>query len=171
MAEYVTPLPGLLAQTLEAAINRVLQMDPESPARVNKLTGKLLRVNLEGLAISLFFTFRHGVVRVALEGDKEPDTVISATPIALFSMAEPEGAEWELPDSKVQINGDASLARDLERIFSKLEPDWEAPLHGLLGDVAGQQVAQGLRQGARAARDTARSARKVFSDIIKNRRS
>lgn len=171
MPEYLTPLPALLAHTLETAINKVLQLDMESPARVNKLQGRLLQVDLKGLAITLFFTFKHGVVRVSLEADGQPDTVISGTPVALFSIAEPEGAEWGLPDSKVQINGDASLARDLERIFSKLEPDWEGPLAGMFGDVAGHQIAQGLKQGAESARETARSASKVLSEIIKDRRS
>ena len=86
-------------------------------------------------------------------------------------MAEPEEADWGLADSKVTINGDASLARDLERIFSKLEPDWEGPLAGMFGDVAGNQIAHGLRQGVETARETARSASKVFSDIVKDRRS
>ncbi|MDX2416927.1 MAG: SCP2 sterol-binding domain-containing protein [Xanthomonadales bacterium] len=171
MTEYITPLPGILAFALETAVNRVLQLDMESPARVEKLKGRLLQVNLEGLGITLFFTFKHGVVRVRLKAEGTPDTIISGTPVALFSMAEPEEADWGLPDSKVQINGDASLARDLERIFRKLEPDWEGPLAGMFGDVAGHQLAQGLRQGAETARETARSASKVFSDIIKDRRS
>ena len=171
MTEYITPLPGMLAFALETAANHVLQLDMESPARVKKLEGRLLQVNLEGLGITLFFTFKHGVVRVRLKADGTPDTVISGTPVALFSMAEPEEANWGLPDSKVQINGDASLARDLERIFNKLDPDWEGPLAGLLGDVAGQQAAQGIRQGFETARETAQSVRKVLTDILKDRPS
>lgn len=171
MPEYITPLPGVLAFALETAINHVLQLDMESPERVRKLEGRLLQVDLEGLAITLFFTFKHAVVRVRLTGQGQPDTVISGTPLALFKMAEPEGADWGLPDSKVHINGDASLARDLERIFRKLEPDWEGPLAGMIGDVAGHQLAQGLRQGAATARETARSASKVIADILKDRRS
>lgn len=171
MAEYVTPLPGMLALALETAINHVLQLDMDSPTRVKKLEGRLLQVDLEGLNITLFFTFKHGVVRVRLESDGTPDTIISGTPVALFSMAEPEEADWGLPDSKVQINGDASLARDLERIFSKLEPDWEGPLTGMLGDVAGHQVAQGIRQGVETARETARTASKILSDMMKERSS
>jgi len=171
MAEYVTPLPGMLALALETAINHVLQLDMESPSRVKKLEGRLLQVDLEGLNITLFFSFKHGVVRVRLEADDSPDTTISGTPVALFSMAEPDDADWGLPDSKVQINGDASLARDLERIFSKLEPDWEGPLAGMLGDVAGHQAAQGIRQGLETARETARSASKILSDIMKDRDS
>jgi ubiquinone biosynthesis protein UbiJ len=171
MAEYLTPLPGMLALSLETAINHVLQLDMESPSRVKKLEGKLLQVDLEGLNITLFFTFKHGVVRVRLDADGTPDTVISGTPVALFSMAEPEEADWGLPDSKVQINGDASLARDLERIFRKLEPDWEGPLAGMLGDVVGHQAAQGIRHGVEAVRETAKNAGKVFADIIKERQS
>ena len=110
-------------------------------------------------------------MRVRLDAEGSPDTIISGTPVALFSMAQPEDADWGLPDSKVQINGDANLARDLERIFNKLEPDWEGPLAGLLGDVAGQQAAQGIRQGFETARETAQSARKVLTDILKDRRS
>jgi ubiquinone biosynthesis protein UbiJ len=169
MADYITPLPGMLALALETAINHVLQMDMESPSRVKKLEGKLLQVDLEGLNITLFFTFKHGVVRVRLEADATPDTVISGTPVALFSMAEPEEADWGLPESKVQINGDASLARDLERIFSQLDPDWEGPLAGMLGDVAGHQAAQGIRQGVETFRETARNAGKILSDFMKDR--
>jgi len=171
MVEYLTPLPGMLALALETAINRVLQLDIESPSRVKKLEGRLLQLDIEGLNITLYFTFKHGVVRVRLDADATPDTIISGTPVALFSMAEPEEADWGLPDSKVQINGDASLARDLERIFSKLEPDWEGPLAGMLGDVAGHQAAQGIRQGVETARETAKTARKVLADLIKDRQS
>jgi ubiquinone biosynthesis protein UbiJ len=170
-SDYVTPLPGLLAFTLENAINNVLQLDMESPKRVKKLEGKLLQVNLEGLNITLFITFKHGVVRVRLDAEGTPDTVISGTPVALFSMAEPEETDWGLPKSKVQINGDASLARDLERIFSKLDPDWETPLAGILGDVAGHQAAHGIRQGVKTARETANTIREVISEIAKERRS
>jgi ubiquinone biosynthesis protein UbiJ len=169
-SDYVTPLPGLLALTLETAINHVLQLDMESPSRVKKLAGKLLQVNLDGLNITLFFTFKHGVVRVRLDADGTPDTVISGTPVALFSMAEPEEADWGLPKSKVQINGDASLARDLERIFRNLEPDWETPLAGLLGDVAGHQAAHGIRRGLETARETARTTGEILSEFIKDRR-
>jgi ubiquinone biosynthesis protein UbiJ len=171
MTEYLTPLPSLLAFALETAVNKVLQLDMESPDRVRKLEGRLLQLDLEGLGITLYFTFRHGVVRVRLQAEGAPDTVISGTPVALFSMAKPEDADWGLPESKVHINGDASLARDLERIFNKLEPDWESPLAGLLGDVAGQQVAQGLRQGAETAKETVRTASRILSDIIRDRRS
>lgn len=159
----------MLALALETAINQIVHLDKDSPARIRKLEGRLLQVDLEGLRITLFFTFKYGNVRVRLEADGTPDTVISGTPVALFSMAEPEDGDWGLPDSKVQINGDASLARDLERIFSKLDPDWEGPLIGILGDTAGYQAAQGIRHGVESAKSTARTAGQMLTDYLKDR--
>ena len=156
----------MLAMTLETGINQVLYLDKESPSRVKKLQGKLLQVDLKGLAITLFFSFKYGNVKVSLDADSKPDTIISGTPVALFSMAEPEDTNWGLPDSKVTINGDASLARDLERIFSKLDPDWESPLIGALGETAGYQVAQGIRHSVEAGKSTARTLGGMLSSYI-----
>jgi len=128
----------MLAMALETAVNQVLQMDKDSPSRVKKLEGRLLQLDLEGLNITLFFTFKYGNVRVRLDAEGEPDTIISGTPVALFSMG-------------------------------KLEPDWEGPLTGMLGDTAGYQAAQGIRQGVELARDTARTAGKILSDLMKDR--
>ena len=73
MTEYQTPLPGMLALALETAVNQVLQLDKESPTRVKKLEGRLLQLDLEGLKITLFFTFKYGNVRVRLDADGTPD--------------------------------------------------------------------------------------------------
>ena len=51
------------------------------------------------------------------------------------------------------IEGDATLARDLSRLFAGLEPDWQAPLDGVLGQEIGYQVGEGLRRGAAGLRE------------------
>jgi ubiquinone biosynthesis protein UbiJ len=159
VADYRTPLPHLLAGFLEAGVNRVLALDPASEQRLLKLQGKTLQLDLEGLEISLFLSFDSGNVQVGLESDTEPDTLIRGTPVALFSMAAPGDAErWGLPGSNVHIEGDANLARDLERLFSKMEPDWEKPITDLLGDVLGFQLASGLKQGVAAVQAAAEGA-------------
>jgi ubiquinone biosynthesis protein UbiJ len=165
--QYRTPLPGLLASMLETSINRLLAMDPETPQRLSKLQGHLLRLDLEGVGISLYFSFTSELVRVALHDQDEPDTVISGSPAALFSMAVPDDVgAWGAPGSRVTITGDATLARDLERLFSRLDPDWEAGLARLFGDVWGHQVAAGIRAGVEQARGTADNAGEMFSDFL-----
>ncbi len=159
----------MLASTLEAAVNRVLALDAESARRLKKLDGRILRLDIEGLAISLFFTAESGNVRIGLEAGGEPDTVISGTPFALFAMAAPgDAANWGLPGSRVQISGDANLARDMEQVFSQLDPDWETPLAGLFGDVLGFQLAAGLKQGMEAVRDAAQGTAEMAGAYLRD---
>jgi ubiquinone biosynthesis protein UbiJ len=156
MAEYRTPLPQMMAGFIEAGVNRVLALDPESAKRLLKLQDKVLQLDLEGLDISLYLGFDSGNVRVSLDSDSEPDTLIRGTPMALFSMAAPgDVGNWGLPGSNVHISGDANLARDIEKVFSQMEPDWEKPLADLFGDVLGFQFASGLKQGVEAVRTAA----------------
>jgi len=166
---YRTPLPALLAGFLEAGINRVLSLDAGSTARLERLEGKLLRLDLEGVGIELYLSFGFGAVRVGIKAPREPDTVISGSMGALFAMLAPEDiGNWGLPGSGVKIQGDANLARDLGNVFSRLNPEWEARLASLFGDTLGHQLAAGMRDGAqalrRAAGDSADLAARYFRD-------
>ena len=169
MTDYRTPLPQLLADTLEAAVNQVLALDTESAGRLKKLENRFLQLDLEGLGITLFLTAESGSVLISLSLEGEPDTVISGTPFALFAMAAPgDTAGWGLPGSRVQISGDANLARDMEQVFSQLDPDWERPLAALFGDVVGFQFAEGLKQGVSALREAAQNTAEMAGAYLRD---
>lgn len=152
---------------LESAINRLLDLDADTPARLERLESRMLRLDIEGVGITLFFAFNGGQVEVGTRSSFEPDTVISGSPAALFTMAVPdEIGNWGSADSRVSISGDANLARDLERLFSRLDPDWEGRLSRIFGDVWGHQVAAGLRAGADQARESAGNAGEMISEYL-----
>ena len=77
MREYRTPLPQVFATSLAAAINRVLSLDPEAAGRLEKLEGRVLELDVEGLGITLFMTARYGAVHINLDSAAEPDTTWS----------------------------------------------------------------------------------------------
>lgn len=176
MADYRTPIPALLAATLQSGINAVLALDTETTPRLERLEGRVLKLVLDGTGIAFYFTAgRHGI-QVGLDnpavnpsGDgKEADTTVTGTPAALFFMAAPElGAGWSGPGSGVNIAGDAALARDFERLFSHLDPDIESALAGLFGDVFGHQLVVGLREGSRRARTAAGTAGEVLGEVLR----
>jgi ubiquinone biosynthesis protein UbiJ len=169
VAEYRTPLPGLLAGALEAAVNQVLALDNRSVERLERLEDKVLQVDLEGLAITLYFSFAFGVVEVTLDSPREADARISGTPPALFGLAAAgDGDGWSTPGSRVRIEGDATLARDLGKVFEQLDPDWQAPLDNLLGETLGFQVGAGLRRGAQGLRDTLRQSLDMTGQFLNN---
>ena len=169
MPGYRTPLPGIMALMLETGINRILALDEDSAGRLQRLDDRMLRLDLEGTGITLYFAFSGQHVEVGTDSEFEPDTTISGSPFALFSMAAPEeAARWGAAESRVTISGDATLARDLEQLFSRLDPDWEGRLSRLLGDVLGHQVASGMRAGAdqlqRSAADAGEMLREYLQD-------
>lgn len=152
---------------LETAINRLLDLDENTPSRLERLDGRMLELDIEGVGITLFFAFNGQHVEVGTKSEYEPDTVINGSPYALFSMAVPDDiGSWGTPESRVTITGDANLARDLERLFSQLDPDWEGRLSRIFGDVWGHQVAAGLRAGAEQAKESAESAGDMISEYL-----
>lgn len=164
-SQYKTPLPAALAAMLETGINAVLALDENSAVRLQRLEGRLLELELKGIGINLFITASDDRFRISTEHDGEVDTRISGTPGALFALGVPE---WGNARSDVEISGNANLARDLEALFSKMEPDWGEPLSQVFGDVIGHQIATAFKQGADWARDAATATATSMADFLRD---
>ena len=154
-----------MAAMLEAGINGVLALDENSAERLQRLQDRVLELELQGIGITLYITASDGRFRVSTENDGDIDTTISGTPGALFAFGLPE---WGNSRSDVEISGNANLARDLEALFSKMEPDWAEPLSQVFGDVIGHQIATALKQGAEWARDAANSTAETVTSYLRD---
>jgi ubiquinone biosynthesis protein UbiJ len=66
----------------------------------------------------------------------------------------------------VEISGDATLARDLERLFSRLDPDWETQMSRWFGDVLGEQMSTGARGAAGAIREAMTTLEDITSEFL-----
>ncbi len=163
--DYKTPLPAAMAAMLEAGINGVLALDENSGSRLERLEGRVLELELKGIGITLYLTASDGRFRVSTENENEVDATISGTPGALFAFGMPE---WGNSSSDVDISGNANLARDLEALFGKMEPDWAEPLSQVFGDVIGHQIAAALKQGADWARSAANSTAETVADYLRD---
>jgi len=167
MPGYRTPLPRALASALEAAINRALSMDENSPLRLARLKDKLVRLELEGLGIVLSLRFTPYRVTVEPDDGAQADTVITGSPLALLTMAIPDDeGRWGTAGSGVQISGDAGLARDLERLFSRLDPDWEGQAAIWFGDTLGHQLSAGARGAFGEFRQTMRTLEGIAGEYL-----
>ena len=164
-SQYKTPLPAAMAAMLETGINGVLALDENSPSRLQRLEGRVVELELKGIGITLYFSASDDRFLVSTEHEGEVDTTISGTPGALFALGMPE---WGNARSGVEISGNANLARDLETLFSKMEPDWEEPLSQVFGDVIGHQIATALKQGANWAKDAASSTAATIADYLRD---
>lgn len=157
---------GLLGRALEAALDRVIDLDPETRASLRPLDGR---------ALTLEFTNTPLAMRIAVAGDRlkigpafegESALRVAATPSALLRFAVARGREGALAPGSVDVSGDAELARRLERIATHFAPDFDEAFVRLFGDVAGFQIARGVRRALAGMRDSARAFARDAAEYV-----
>lgn len=149
------PLAG---RVLEAALNRAVALDPETREALRALDGRRIELALASppLALRLRVEGERLVVGPA-DAANEPDLAVRGTLGALLSQLPallPGGARREqaLPAGSMRISGDADLARRLQRLAERFDPDWRQPFAAAFGDVVGVQVANAFASALKQAR-------------------
>ena len=166
------PLLSRLGALLEGALNRALALDPT--ANLAALEGQRIGVELRGMNLAFAIAVRDGKLRVGPHWESPPDLNVRAAPASLLAFALRRGEDSPLPPGKVEISGDAQLARTLEKIAREFRPDFEEAFAKTFGDVFGIALARALRgafANARAsaqalAQDTAEFLREESRDLI-----
>ena len=147
------PIAG---RALEAALNRLLALDPETRTALSALEGRRIQLTMEAPALALELTVREGLFAIGpVSADHEPDLAVRSTLGGLLAQL-----PFLRPDAgggvgKLKIAGDADLARQLQRLAERYDPDWNLPFTDLFGEVLGVQIANGVRTALRTGRDGA----------------
>ena len=144
------PLAG---RALEMALNRLLALDPETADALRRLDGRRVELQLEAPALALAISVDNSRLRVGpADSTGEPDLGVRATLGGLLAQLPFLRNDDAPPVGKLRINGDADLARTLQKLAEGFDPDWDKPFADLLGPMIGPQVARVLREGLRGAR-------------------
>lgn len=131
-----------LARGLSHALNRVIALDPQSATALAKLNGHVLEVRLVGPELSFFLIGTPTALCLGALSENEPSATLRATPATLAALLLNGG---QSTPGKLDISGDALVARAFEQFMAALKPDWDEPVARLFGDVAGTQIASGAR--------------------------
>ena len=145
--------PGFDA-TLETAINTALRYDPGSCARLGRLAGKVLGVNLTAPAMNLFLVIDDedddgGYVEVHSRWSGEVTTELSGSALAFLQLLKNRDATPARLG--VTVRGSSALLAELQSILRDLDIDWEEPLAKLIGDAPAHQLGSGIRKIGRAS--------------------
>lgn len=147
--DALKPAAGRL---LERALNRALELDPETRSGLQALNGQRVQLHLESPPLAMEIAVEGERLRIGPAQGDEPDLSIKAGLGALLGQLPFLKAAGSTPVGKVRLNGDAELARQLQRLAENFDPDWDKPFADLLGPVIGPQVAKTLREALKTAR-------------------
>ena len=141
-------------RSLEAALNRALALDPEAGAGLRGLDGLRIALHVAAPSLALQVTVAGDRLRVGpVEAGNEADLAVRSTLGGLIAQLPFFRNDNAPPVGKLRIEGDADLARRLQRLAERFDPDWQQPFTSVFGDVLGVQIANALRAGLRHARD------------------
>jgi ubiquinone biosynthesis accessory factor UbiJ len=146
------PLRKLAGRALETALQHALALDPDTQSKLAALNGRTVQLHLRGPELALAITVEDGRLKVGPAPDSS-DLRVAATPGSLLSMMFRRHGDGTAP-GKVEIAGDADLARRLEKLASGFAPDFEEAFARTFGDVLGVPLAKAVREGLAHARET-----------------
>ena len=160
---FFDSLKPLAGRALEQALNRVLDLDPDTKAAIAKLDQRRIQLALEAPAIALEITVEGDQLRVGPVQDSEADLGIRSTLSGALSQLPFFRSSNAAPVGKVRINGDAELARQLQNLAKGFDPDWDKPFAEVFGAIIGPQIAKALRE---AFKQGAGLAKKISQDSV-----
>jgi ubiquinone biosynthesis accessory factor UbiJ len=146
------PLRKLAGRALETALNHAVSLDPDTQAKLAALEGRSVHMHLRGVELALAVSVEQQRLKVG-PAPEASDLRVAATPGSLLSMLLRRGGD--MAPGKVEIAGDAELARRLEKLASGFAPDFEEAFARTFGDVLGVPLAKAVRSGLTHARETA----------------
>ncbi len=136
---------GLLTAVLERALNRYLQLDPESLSRLATLAGKVLKVEFLGWDISCYLFPDEQGVRLQNYWEGPVDATLKGSPLSLLRVGLARDEKTVALASEIIMEGDVELAHRLSQIMQEIDIDWEEPLAHRVGDVLAHQIGNGVR--------------------------
>jgi ubiquinone biosynthesis protein UbiJ len=170
MPEERQPNPLLLrlGRLLEAALNRALALDDATRAQLSALEGRRVGIELLGTPLSLAVTVQEGLLSVGPHWQGTGNLNLRAAPGSLLAFALRRGDDAPLPPGKVEISGDADLARRLEKLLRGFRPDIEEAFAKTFGDVIGVPIARALQSAFSWSRESAEAFARDSADFLRD---
>ena len=164
-------------RALETLLNRTLALDPDTRDALRALDGRRVALTLDSAASAtpaLSLQVRVDDGRLAVGPVDEAgaiDLSVRSTLGGLLTvlprlMGGDQHRDAAPPIGRIRIEGDPELARRLQRLAERFDPDWQQPFARVFGDVLGVQIANAVAGGLKQARATGRSLAESTAEFV-----
>ncbi len=154
-------------RALELALNQALALDEDTRGGLRALEGQRVALTLASPPLALQVRVEGEALRVGpLEGDAEPDLGVRATLGGLIQQLPIFRSSNAPPVGKLRIEGDAELARRLQKLAQGFDPDWQLPFVRVFGEVLGVQIARAVRAALQQAQVAGRNLAGMAAEYV-----
>ncbi|SDQ27419.1 ubiquinone biosynthesis protein UbiJ [Pseudoxanthomonas sp. CF385] len=160
-------LKPLAGRALENALNHALTLDPDTRAALLPLEGRRIQLRIDAPALAIDIIVGGGQLQVGPASEVlEADLAVRSTLGGLLSQLPFFRRDDAAPVGKLRVSGDADLARRLQTLATRFDPDWSLPFTRVFGDVIGVQVANTVRAGLQQARIVAGNVAESAAEYV-----
>ena len=156
------PAANALIDLLNAAAERLLDLDPDGKRALAQLQGSVFCVEITAPPLTLYLLPSEQGLTFRREVESPPDVTLSGTALALAALARSSGAAG----GAVSVRGDAELGQSLRKILAELDLDWEELLSRHIGDTPARKAGNILRRLAGWAEDSLDLTRANAADYL-----
>jgi ubiquinone biosynthesis protein UbiJ len=154
-------------RALEAALNRMLALDPDAQSSLRALDGRRVALRIDAPPLALEVKVEGDALRVGPpDAEREPDLGVRGTLAGLIAQLPMFRRDDAPPVGKLRIEGDAELARRLQALARDFDPDWQRPFADVFGEVIGVQVANAFATALRQARTFATEGSRTAAEFV-----
>jgi len=162
------PLLVRLGRLLEAVLNRALTLDEPTHAQLGALEGRRIGIELTGTPLALAIEVQQGRLQVGPHWQAASNLNLRAAPGSLLAFALRRGDDSAPTPGKVDISGDAELARRVEKLLRGFRPDIEEAFAKTFGDVIGVPLARALHSAFDWSRESAEALLRDSADFLRD---
>ena len=155
----INPLMIPLLSAMEAAINQLFALDPETFKRLARFKGKIVAFHVNDINQSFYFFPDQQGIQIVSHYEGDADTMISGSLLAFarMALADEKTKTASVFKGDIKITGDMALGQHFQALFQQLDIDWEEHISRITGDVIAHSLgnaARGLFAWGRQASQT-----------------
>jgi ubiquinone biosynthesis accessory factor UbiJ len=146
----------MLLRPISEALNRALADSTRAQALCAALAGRVLRVQVTGVAFALNVIVAPDHLELSTDGERTADVTIRGSAIALLGLLLGD-ASAQLRRGDAELIGDAELAQQFMALAELVRPDTETELARLIGPIGAHLLGRAARAAGGWGRQTLRT--------------
>jgi ubiquinone biosynthesis protein UbiJ len=151
---------------LEAATNRALALSPGGKATLAPLEDCVFAFHCTAPTLDFYLLPETEGLRLSGFYEGPVTTSLTGTASDFAELARATDPAATLVNGGLSMEGNSAPLIELQQLLSTLEVDWEAPLVDTLGDIAGHQLAELLRQAFSWSRQASSSLARQLGEFV-----